>query len=181
MKTWLYCETVFISYSYLSKNYLLFPLRAGFPSTLSLIHTHAHVHTHTHTLVWLMGYSLHGYQLFSRPPSPPESKWDIPCAFFLSGQEGQSQKAQDNLGLWDLLKLPSYFPAAEYVCLVPKMLNELEITKRSLRIGNSKWTFWLLQCFPRYVLFVWHCSENYISVDNCMEIFVKFNNEIDWF
>ena len=80
-------------YLCLSKNYLSFLLQQVSPS-LSLSYTHTHTHTHTHTLVWLMCGSQLGYQLFWPPPSPPESTWDIPCVFILSGQEGQSQNAK---------------------------------------------------------------------------------------
>ena len=97
-------------YLYLSKNYLSFLLEQVSPSlslSLSLSLTHTHTHTHTHTLVWLMGGSQHA----------------------------KMQSAQDDLGLREKLKLPWYFHSCRICLLVPKMLNEVETTKRSLKIA----------------------------------------------
>lgn len=108
------------------------------PPFLSYTHMHTYMHTHFSLADGVLTAWL---PTLLRTTFTSRIQMRHSLCILSVGTGGTNPKTQDNLGLRDMLKLPSYFPAAEYVCVVTKMLNELEITKRSLRIDLSKWTF----------------------------------------
>ena len=78
-------------------------------------------------------------------------------SFCLQDRRDKAKRRNMILALWEKLKLPWYFPAAEYVCLAPKMLNELEITKESkdwgLQVNILTFAVFSQICFIGVILF----------------------------